>query len=170
MIYITTGTTQYDFKRLFANLEIALTKLSSSEKVIIQACQTNWKPKLKNICLVKRVSYQDNILFFKKSRITICHGGISSIILAINHCQNKAVVVPRYAKYNEHINNHQVDFCKEIKNHYPVELLLDNQNFIQKLKKIISHPQPNPYRHTPNPPNQKAIKLLNNFSSKLAIY
>lgn len=167
MIYITTGTTQYGFQRLFIHLEQVLKKIKSSEKVVIQAYYTNWQPSLNNIQLVKKVSYQDNISYFKKSRLTICHGGISSIVLAVSHCQNKAIVVPRYSKYQEHINDHQVDFCRQIKKLYPVELLLDSQNFNQNLERIIVNPKVNPYKNKNNPPNQKVIKLLNSFCSQL---
>ena len=166
MIFVTTGTTQYDFTRLFVNLERSLINLNITEKVIIQANQTTYKPLLKNIQLVERIPYQQNLEHLKQSKLTICHGGISSIVLAVTYCPNKAIIVPRYAKYNEHVNNHQVDFCKKIKKLYPVYLLLDSDFFQTKLQHLIANPQINPLLGKNNPPNQKAINLLDDFCQK----
>ena len=53
------------------------------------------------------------IRLVKEARIVITHGGPSSFIMPLQ-IGKIPIVVPRQSKYGEHINDHQVKFCKEI--------------------------------------------------------
>ena len=57
--------------------------------------------------------YQEMMEMVKAARIVITHGGPSSFIMPLQFGK-KPIVVPRQAKYNEHVNDHQVRFCKEV--------------------------------------------------------
>ena len=46
-----------------------------------------------------------------KADVIITHGGVGSIITAITKGK-KVIAVPRLGKYNEHVNDHQVEIIE----------------------------------------------------------
>ena len=48
----------------------------------------------------------------KDAKIVITHGGPSSFILPLQYGKTP-IVVPRVKKYDEHVNDHQVEFCRK---------------------------------------------------------
>jgi UDP-N-acetylglucosamine transferase subunit ALG13 len=51
--------------------------------------------------------------YVTSSRLLIMHAGAGSIIHAVE-AGKVPVVVPRRAKYREHVDDHQVEFCREL--------------------------------------------------------
>lgn len=51
--------------------------------------------------------------FVDEARIVITHGGPSSFIMPLQ-VGKTPILVPRQYKYNEHVNDHQVKFSKEV--------------------------------------------------------
>ncbi len=45
--------------------------------------------------------------YTKKANYIICHGGVGSIVSSIK-VGKKVIAVPRYEKYGEHVNDHQL--------------------------------------------------------------
>ena len=111
MIFVTVGTHEQPFDRLIKELDTLIEKKVITETVIAQIGYCNYKPK--NIEWYKFISYQEMHNFTKEARVVITHGGPASFILPLQY--NKIpIVVPRKAEFNEHINNHQVEFVKLI--------------------------------------------------------
>ena len=54
---------------------------------------------------------QENI---KKARIVITHGGPASFLDPLKYGKIP-VVVPRKKEFNEHVNNHQLEFSRQVK-------------------------------------------------------
>jgi len=48
-----------------------------------------------------------------KARIVITHGGPSSFIMPLQ-IGKVPIVVPRKHEFDEHVNDHQVDFCRKV--------------------------------------------------------
>lgn len=79
---------------------------------------------------------------FKNARIIITHGGPSSFLEALQH--NKIpIVVPRQKQFDEHVNNHQVDFVKLIdrrmNNIIPIYNIDDLSNAIMNFNEIVKN-------------------------------
>ena len=89
------------------------------------------------------MSFDEMQQALKDARIVITHGGPSSFIEALQFGK-VPIVVPRRAEYNEHVNDHQVDFTKLIEKRmnniipvYDVKSLIEaikNYNEIIKTK------------------------------------
>ena len=73
----------------------------------------------------------DNV---KNSRIVITHGGPSSFILPVQFGKIP-IVVPRQQRFDEHVNNHQVDFSLTIEKRLHNIIVVEN---ISELEKKIS--------------------------------
>ena len=76
-------------------------------------------------------SYFSNLLY--KADLIIKHGCVGSIITAITKGK-KVIAVPRLGKYNEHVNNHQVEFSTAVKQRYGNIIVVKN---IKNLEKAI---------------------------------
>lgn len=115
MILVTLGTQDKKFTRLLEAIQKQIDNKKINEKVIVQAgCTSNFKSKDMEIFdLIPMNEFDEKI---KECDILITHGGVGSIITGLKN--NKIVIAaPRLKKYNEHVNDHQLqiveNFAKE---------------------------------------------------------
>lgn len=105
MIFVTVGSRQYQFDRLFKKLDDMYEKGMLREKMFAQIGTSTYHP--------VHYEYKDFITpeeFIKKieeANIVVSHGASGSIMKALN-AGKKVIVVTRLEKYNEHINDHQI--------------------------------------------------------------
>lgn len=121
MIFVTVGTHEQPFNRLVKQIDELVINGSVNEKVIVQKGYTEYTPKVCETYTFLSNKEMEN--YYKKARIIITHGGPASFLGALQ-VGKVPIVVPRMKKFNEHINNHQVDFVrfvdKKRKNIIPV--------------------------------------------------
>ena len=111
MIFVTVGTHEQPFNRLVKKVDDLVAQGNIKEKVIIQ---TGFSTYNANHCEThKMMSFDEMQQALKDARIVITHGGPSSFIEALQFGK-VPIVVPRRQEYNEHVNDHQVDFTKLI--------------------------------------------------------
>ena len=111
MIFVTVGTHEQPFNRLIKKVDDLVANGDIKEKVIIQ---TGFSTYNANHCEAhKMMSFDEMQQALKDARIVITHGGPSSFIEALQFGK-VPIVVPRRQEYNEHVNDHQVDFTKLI--------------------------------------------------------
>ena len=109
MIFVTVGTHEQQFDRLVEFMDDWA--YDYKEEVIIQTGFSTYEPK--NCKWQKMFSYQEMMEKTKEARIVVTHGGPSSFIAPIQ-IGKIPIVVPRKKEFDEHVNNHQVDFCKQV--------------------------------------------------------
>ncbi len=111
MIFVTVGTHEQPFNRLIKKVDDLVANGNIKEKVIVQ---TGFSTYILKYCEVHKImSFEEMQQALKDARIVITHGGPSSFIEALQFGK-VPIVVPRQEKFNEHVNNHQVDFTKLI--------------------------------------------------------
>jgi UDP-N-acetylglucosamine transferase subunit ALG13 len=109
MIFVTVGTHEQQFNRLIQHIDELKKELKIEEEVIMQIGFCTYIPQH---CQWKRLfPYQQMLEFIRKAHIVITHGGPSSIMMVLQEGKHP-IVVPRQKKYNEHVNNHQLEFVK----------------------------------------------------------
>lgn len=160
MIFVTVGTHEQSFDRLIKYIDELKSLGEIDEEIIIQTGFSTYNPKY---CKWSNLlSYNDMVENIRNARIVITHGGPSSFIMPLQEGK-VPIVVPRQKKYNEHINNHQLEFANEVANrqgniiviedieelnktikNYDIitksmnkELKSNNQEFNDKLKKVV---------------------------------
>ena len=109
MIFVTVGTHEQPFNRLIEYMDEWAAE--HDEAVVIQTGYSTYEPK--HCEWSKLYPYSKMAEFVKTARIVITHGGPSSIIMPLQ-IKKIPIVVPRRKEFNEHVNNHQVDFCKAV--------------------------------------------------------
>ena len=131
MIYVTVGTHEQQFNRLINCVDELKTNGTIEDEVIIQSGYSDCE--IRNCSHSGLYSYEEVDGFFEKARIIITHGGPSSIIQALRYGK-PPIVVPRLKRFNEHINDHQLDFCRIVSERYDNIILVED---IDKLKNAI---------------------------------
>lgn len=109
MIFVTVGTHEQQFNRLVEYMD----KWAGGhdEKVVIQTGFSPYEPH--KASWSKLYPYKTMIEMVDKARIVITHGGPSSFIMPLQ-IGKIPIVVPRKHEFDEHVNNHQVEFCRKV--------------------------------------------------------
>lgn len=111
MIFVTVGTHEQPFNRLIECVDNLVKDGIIKEEVIVQTGYSTYEPKYCKF--FKLIPYQDMVKYVNDARIVITHGGPASFIMSLQ-VGKIPVVVPRQKKYNEHVNDHQVEFSREV--------------------------------------------------------
>lgn len=137
MIFVTVGTHEQQFNRLIECMDKWAKE--HDEEVVVQTGYSNYEP---HNCKWKRLfSYTEMTQNIADARIVITHGGPSSFIAPLQ-IGKIPIVVPRRKDYDEHVNNHQVNFCRQVAERMGTIILVDNINelsdVIEKYDEIIA--------------------------------
>lgn len=108
MIFVTVGSHYQGFDRLIKKMDEIAGR--TDEKVIMQIGHTNYKP--------VNAEYFDFVDDFSKieqlnweARVVVSHAGAGSILTALK-LGRPVIVVPRLKKYNEHMDDHQLEIAE----------------------------------------------------------
>lgn len=111
MIFVTVGTHEQQFNRLVEFVDQMKKKGLLTEEVVIQTGFSTYAPE--NCTWKKLLPYQEMLRNVAQARIVITHGGPSSFIMPLQ-IGKIPIVVPRQKQFGEHVNDHQVDFCRAV--------------------------------------------------------
>lgn len=109
MIFITTGSRSFQFDRLLKAVDEAISKGKITDDVFAQVGASNYK--IQNF---KSVEYLDHVEFNKNMRecdIVLTHGGTGVIVNAVK-MGKRVVAIPRLAKYQEAVDDHQIQLVQ----------------------------------------------------------
>lgn len=157
LIFVTLGTQDKPFTRLLEAIEREIENGNITDEVIVQAGFTKYKSdKMKIFDLI---SQEDFANYMQNADLIITHGGVGSIITALNHGK-KVIAAPRLSKYGEHVNDHQLQIikCFEQKNYIlplydfdklneaiekskefmPSKFISNRDNFLQFIERMIA--------------------------------
>lgn len=109
MIFITVGTHEQQFNRLIKEMDDLKGSGAIAEDVVIQIGYSTYEPV--NCCWSKFFSYNEMIAKVNQARIVITHGGPASFLMPLQ-VGKVPIVVPRIHAFNEHVNDHQVEFVR----------------------------------------------------------
>ncbi len=122
MILVTLGTQKFQMNRLIEAMDGIAPNLG--EEVFIQTGNSSYIPH--NCEYADFVDSQKFQQMIKECSVLITHSGVGSIMTGIN-AHRPVIVVPRLAKYHEHVDDHQeqiaeafaekrmVIHCKDVK-------------------------------------------------------
>lgn len=111
MIFVTVGTHEQQFNRLVQEIDHLKEQGKIKEEVVIQTGYSTYEPKY---CEFQKIfPYDDMQKYIAEASIVITHGGPSSFIAPLQ-IKKIPIVVPRQHKFDEHVNNHQMEFVKEV--------------------------------------------------------
>lgn len=129
MIFVTVGTHEQQFNRLVEYMDKWAAQ--NDEEVVIQTGYSTYEPK--HCKWQKLFPYQEMSEKVAAARIVITHGGPSSFIAPLQ-IGKTPIVVPREKRFDEHVNDHQVKFCKEVESRMGTIVVVKD---VEKLGEVI---------------------------------
>lgn len=105
MIFVTVGSRNYQFDRLFKKLDELYEDGTLSEELFAQIGTSTYKPK--HYTFKAFITPEEFVEKIQEASIVVSHGASGSIMKALN-AGKKVIAVTRLEKYNEHINDHQI--------------------------------------------------------------
>ena len=155
MIFVTLGTQDKTFKRLLSDIQECIDKGVIKEKVIVQAGYTKYDSK--DMKIFDLLDKDDFDKYIKECDLLITHGGVGSILTGLKN-NKKVIAAPRLAKYNEHMNDHQLQIVSRFSEMGYILPYNEGDKLalvIQKSKKF------KPKKYVSN--TDKMIKLIKDF-------
>jgi len=131
MIFVTVGTHEQPFDRLLKKIDELKKNGIIQEKVIMQTGFSTYEPKYCEWS--KLLPYKDMVQNVADARIVITHGGPASFIMPLQ-VGKIPIVVPRQKKFEEHVNDHQVEFTHNVAERMGNIIVIED---IEKLQEII---------------------------------
>ncbi|MBE9226059.1 glycosyl transferase [Phormidium sp. LEGE 05292] len=113
MITVTLGTIPYPFNRVIDWIGILIEKGIISEPVVIQhgVTEISALKKYPQVTTFSIVSLSNMVTLVEKSRLVISHAGQGST-RSLAAKKASFILVPRLARYGEHIDDHQLLFAQ----------------------------------------------------------
>lgn len=144
MILVTVGSQKFQFNRLLEKIDELIDKKIITDKVFAQIGVSDYKPK--NYEYTDFTTQDEFNKLLDESTIVITHAGTGVIVNAVKK-EKKIIAIPRLAKYNEHVDDHQIQLIKQfeelnlIEPCYELDDLENNINIVKtkKYNKYISN-------------------------------
>ncbi len=113
MIFIILGSQKFQFNRILKEIDRLCENGTITDQVFAQIGYSDYKPRHFEFKeFLDRDEFDDCV---DGADIIITHAGTGSVIGAIKKGK-KVIAIPRLLKYGEHIDNHQVQLVKEMRN------------------------------------------------------
>ena len=105
MIFVTVGSRNYPFDRLFRKLDELYANGTLTEPMFAQIGTSSYRPE--HYDFKDFISQEEFVEKINEADIIVSHGASGSIMKALN-AGKKVIAVTRLEKYGEHINDHQI--------------------------------------------------------------
>ncbi|WP_320967090.1 glycosyltransferase [Hungatella sp.] len=166
MIFVTVGTHEQPFNRLIEYVDNLKKDGGITDEVIMQTGFSTYEPKF---CKWSRLlPYNEMVQSVADARIVITHGGPASFIMPLQ-IGKIPIVVSRRHEFNEHVNNHQVEFAKAVAkrmgNIIPIYEIDELKNVIADYDKIIAE-MPSVLKSNNNKFNKRLEKIVEELEIK----
>lgn len=132
MIFVTVGTHEQPFDRLVRKVDELVKSGAIREEVFIQTGYSTYEPR--HCTWSKMLPYSEMTEKVAQARIVITHGGPSSFIMPLQ-LGKTPIVVPRQARFDEHVNDHQLEFAGEVARRYGNILVVED---VETLEQVIA--------------------------------
>lgn len=141
MILVLLGTIKIPFVRPLIEIEKCIKNGIISEEVIVQNGFTEFESD--NMILEGFLSPDKLSELYNKSSYIITHAGTGSVVNGLKK-NKKVIAVPRLKKYNEHVDDHQLDLLKEFENQHHIIAWNENDQLEDIIRRIDDF-EPEPF-------------------------
>jgi beta-1,4-N-acetylglucosaminyltransferase len=118
MILVTVGSNGAPFDRLLRELD----GITVDEELIVQHGPSRLRPR--DATCVPFMRFAELERAVASARIVITHAGVGSVLLALMN-EKRPLVVPRLARYEEVVDDHQVHFATRLARESLIALVTD---------------------------------------------
>lgn len=133
MILVTVGSQKFQFNRLLKKIDELIDNKVIKDDVFAQIGVSDYKPK--NYNYVEFMTQDEFNQKIEDANIIITHAGTGVIVNAVKKGK-KVIGVPRLVKYEEHVDDHQIQLIQEFESLNFIEPSYEIENLEQALKNV----------------------------------
>ena len=141
MIFVTVGSQKFPFDRLIRKVDQMLREGLIQEEVFIQTGASRCVPSCPHQAFCEGEQFQT---LLETCSVLITHGGAGTMVDAVKRGK-RVIVVPRLARYGEHVDDHQRELVRRMHQLGLVYACLEVEELGEALRWVRSHP-PKPFR------------------------
>jgi UDP-N-acetylglucosamine transferase subunit ALG13 len=137
-LFVTVGTDYHRFDRMVWWLDEWLAGEPKVGSVIVQRGTSAESERAESVEYLQRSQLVEE---FQNASAVVCHGGPATIL----ECRSNGIVpivVPREERFDEHVNDHQVDFCERLATHGEIQLARTKDEFFRLLDLAVQRGAP----------------------------
>ena len=158
MILVLLGTQNNSFHRLLEEIQKNIDNENIQEEVVVQKGYTKFESK--DMTIYDELPIEKFNELIEKADLVITHGGVGSIISSVTRGK-KVIAVPRLKKYNEHVNDHQLDIIQTFDEMGYIIGIQEVQQLGEAIKKVKEFKPKEYIKNTGN-----IIKIIEDFVDK----
>lgn len=131
MIFAVLGTQKFQLNRLLIQLDQAIEDGFIQEEVFAQIGNSDYFPR--HFSYKDFMNKEDFDAQVEKSDVLITHSGVGSIISGLK--SNRPIIVfPRLRKFQEHVDDHQLDIAQAFEKKGYVLCCYENDSLVEKIE------------------------------------
>ena len=136
MIFVAVGTQKFQFNRLLVAIDALVADGVINEEVFAQIGHSDYTPQNYNY---KDFLNKDEFnSYIKNCDLLITHSGVATIITGLKYSK-PVIVVPRLAKFGEHVDDHQLQIAESFSNQNMVIICGEYDNLAELVPKAKTH-------------------------------
>jgi UDP-N-acetylglucosamine transferase subunit ALG13 len=109
MVFVAVGTQKFPFNRLLKAVDELIEQGRLEEEVFAQVGHSDYVPR--NYAYKEFLSKEEFQSCIERCDLLITHSGVATIITGMK-LGKPVVVVPRFASYGEHVDDHQLQIAE----------------------------------------------------------
>lgn len=133
MIFVMVGTSQYPFDRLLKTLDDNVRTGDINQQVFAQIGSSRYRPLFFDYR--EFLPLDEMAAFIQKADIVVTHAGVGSTLLCLSFGKIP-ILFPRKQQHGlvEHVDNHQLEFARQMDRQQKLLVAYDEQDLINKIK------------------------------------
>ena len=132
MIFVAVGTQKFQFNRLLKAVDDLIEQGQLDRDVFAQIGHSDYVPK--HYQFKDFISKDEFESCINRCDLLITHSGVATIITGLK-LEKPVVVVPRFASYGEHVDDHQLDIARAFEMKKYVLCCYENDDLLEKINK-----------------------------------
>ena len=136
MIFVAVGTQKFPFDRLLKGIDDLIEQGQLESDVFAQIGHTDYAPR--NYRYQNFLTKDDFQSYISSCDVLITHSGVATIIAGMK-LEKPVVVVPRFAKFGEHVDDHQFQIAESFSDKNLVLMCKHMDKLAQTVQEAKTH-------------------------------
>lgn len=135
MIFVTVGTREDSFDRLIRRVEELAPELD--HEINVQIGHTDYEPDGENVEWFRFTDEETIQRLYATADIVVAHAGAGTVLTALAN-EKPLVLVPRYDRYDEHENDHQLDLAEALEDRPAIFVVYDIDDLEENIASALA--------------------------------
>lgn len=136
MIFVTVGTQKFQFDRIFCALDELVAQGKIQDEIFAQIGHSTYEPRH-----FRWERFLDKEAFEQQIRhcdMLLTHGGVGTIICGLQSGK-PVIVLPRLARFKEHVDNHQLQIAESFEKQNYVSVYREGDDLAELVHMAQTH-------------------------------